>query len=103
MNHVMKWTLVSLMLVVSSSVFAQGSACRERDYWIEGLEEKYGEVVKHMGITGRGALVEFTVAPDGSWSMLVTLPGPNGLTCMTAEGTDWQDVPDVPIVKGTSA
>ena len=88
----MRWILVSLMLVVSSSAFAQGSSCKERSYWVEGLEEKYEEVVKHRGISGRGALVEFTVAPDGSWSMLVTLPGPNGLTCMTAEGENWRNV-----------
>ncbi len=96
----MKGVLVWVMLVVSSSALAGGGSCRERDYWIEGLERTRGEVVKHRAITGRGALVEFTVAPDGSWSMLVTLPGPNGLTCMTEEGTDWRDVPRI---EGTRA
>ena len=96
----MKGVLVGVVLVVSSSALAAEGSCRERDYWIEGLERTHEEVVKHMAITSRGALVEFTVAPDGSWSMLVTLPGPNGLTCMTAEGTDWRDLPEV---KGTSA
>ena len=94
----MRWILAVCVLVLSSSALAQGGACRERDYWIEGLEEKYGELVKHVAITGSGALVEFTVAPDGSWSMLVTFPGLD--TCMTAEGTDWQDVPRI---EGTSA
>jgi len=91
----MKWILAICVLVVGSSALAQGNACEERDHFIDGLEEKYGEVVKHWAITSRGALVEFTVAPDGSWSMLITLPGPNGLTCMTSEGTDWQDVPKI--------
>ncbi len=100
MNHVMKGILVWVMLVVSSSALAQGGACRDRDHLVKWLEEKHGEVVEHMAVTSRGALVEFTVAPDGRWSMLVTLPGPNGLTCMTAEGTDWQDASRI---EGTSA
>ncbi len=94
----MKWILVVCGMFVSSSALAVGGACGDRDYFLDSLEEKYEEVVRYRAITGSGALVEFTVAPDGGWSMLVTFP--NGTTCMTAEGTDWQDMSRT---KGTRA
>jgi hypothetical protein len=56
---------------------------------LKQLEEKFNEVVEHVAITGRGALAEWTVAPSGSWSMLVTIP--DGLTCIVASGSGWQD------------
>ncbi len=95
----MRWMLVGLLLVASSSVAAQGRNCGDREDMLRGLEKKYGEVVKHVAITGPGALAEWTVAPDGSWSMLVTIP--NGQTCMMAEGYGWEDKSKVNGIEGT--
>ena len=85
----MRWILVGLLLIASSSAAAQGSPCGDREDFLRRLEEKFNEVVEHVAITGRGALVEWTVAPSGSWSMLVTIPG--GLTCFVAVGQGWRD------------
>ncbi len=85
----MRWILVGLLLIASSSAAAQGSLCGDREDFLRQLEERFSEVVEHVAITGRGALVEWTVAPSGSWSMLVTIA--DGPTCIVASGHDWQD------------
>ena len=85
----MRWILVGLLLVASSSAVAQGRSCGDREYFLNQLEEKYDEVVEHVAIIGEGMLVEWTVSPSGSWSMLVTIP--NGETCMIAVGHSWED------------
>ena len=85
----MRWILGVWLLVNSSSAVAQGAMCGEHNKILRQLEEKYNEVVKHAAITGRGALVELTVAPNGSWSMLVTIP--DGPTCLVLSGDSWQD------------
>ena len=98
----MRWILGGLLgiliVFVSFGVAAQGSICGDREDFLRRLEEKFNEVVKHMAITGKGALVEWTVAPSGSWSMLVTIP--EGLTCFVAVGQGWRDKT---IVEGTKA
>ena len=85
----MRWILGIWLLVNSSSAVAQGAECGDNNKILRHLEEKYNEVVKHAAITGRGALAEWTVAPSGSWSMLVTIPG--GPTCLVSSGDSWQD------------
>ena len=89
----MRWVLSGLLgiliLFVSFDVTAQRSFCGDREEFLRRLEEKFSEVVEHMAITGRGALVEWTVAPSGSWSMLVTIA--DGPTCIVAIGQGWRD------------
>lgn len=89
----MRWILSGLLgvliVLVSFGVAAQESLCGDREYFLKQLEEKFSEVVEHVAITERGAFVEWTVAPSGSWSMLVTIG--DGPTCIIAGGDDWQD------------
>lgn len=91
----MRWILggmVGVLVVVGSATALAthgGEKCGEREAILEHLEGKYGEVVKHVAVTGKGALVEWMVAPGGSWSMLLTIPG--GATCLMSSGEGWQD------------
>ena len=85
----MRWILAICVLIVSSSVVAQGGLCGDREDFLKQLEEKFSEVIEHVAITSRGALAEWTVAPSGSWSMLVTTP--DGVTCIVASGDSWQN------------
>ena len=77
------------MLVASSSVLAQGAVCKERGELLRELEDKFGEVVEHSAVAKTGKLVEWTVAPDGSWSMLVT--SSDGRACLIWWGDGWRD------------
>ena len=85
----MRWILVGLLLIASSSTAAQGVLCGDRDEFLEKLENKYGEVIEVVAVTNRGAWVEWLVSPSGSWSMLVT--NPNELTCIVASGEGWKN------------
>lgn len=85
----MRWILGIWLLVNSSSVLAQGAVCNERGKLLRELESKFGEVVEHSAVADNGKFVEWTVAPDGGWSMLVTTP--NGRACMIWWGEGWRD------------
>lgn len=90
----MRWVLeigvAALVVVGSSTALAEHGfgKCGERKAVLEHLERKYDEVVKYAAVTGRGGFVEWTVAPEGNWSMLLTIPG--GMTCIMSGGEDWQ-------------
>ncbi len=94
----MRWILAVCVLVMSSSVAAQGTVCKERGEILRQLESKYGEVVEHSAVAKNGKLVEWTVAPDGGWSMLVTTF--DGRVCLIWHGDGWRDKKKV---KGTRA
>lgn len=91
----MQWAtrigIAILVVVWSSLVLAEHGfgKCGERKAVLEHLERKYKEVVKYAAITGKGGFVEWTIAPGGSWSMLLTIPG--GVTCLVSGGEEWQD------------
>ena len=85
----MRWILVVWLLVSSSGAFAQEVLCEERREVLRQLEEKYGEVVEHSAVAGNGKLVEWTVAPDGTWSMLVTTS--DGQACLVWHGDGWRN------------
>lgn len=92
---IVQWILgigVAVLVVVGDSAALAthgGGKCGERKAILEHLEWKYDEVVRYSAITGKGGLVEVAVGPEGSWSMLVTIPG--GTTCLMSSGEDWQD------------
>ena len=85
----MRWILGIWLLVNSSSAVAQETLCGERGEILRGLENKYGEVVEHSAVANNGTFVEWTVAPDGGWSMLVTTS--DGKTCLVWWGDGWSD------------
>jgi len=66
---------------------AQDVPCGNRDAILAALERTWDEVPLVRGVTSSGGLYELTVAPEGSWTVLVTL---NGVTCilMTGEGME---------------
>ncbi len=66
------------MLVGSGGVLA-GQACGEREAVITHLEKKYKEVVRSVGITSKGELIEVTVAPDGP-------------ACLIGSGENWRSI-----------
>ena len=65
-------------------------ACDKRDSIVAALGEKYGETRRGGGLTAPTAIVEIWASDEtGTWTIITT--NPQGLTCIMAVGTDWQN------------
>lgn len=80
--------LAAIAAVPVVSQAAAQSACGERTAVLADLQKRYSEQRGAAGITQSGGLLEVTVAPSGSWTILLTLPGEPA--CVVAAGQDWQ-------------
>lgn len=64
------------------------SVCGERDEIVKALKRGHHERKTAAGLSGSGGLVELFTATDGSWTLLLTIPG--GPTCLLGSGEDWE-------------
>lgn len=66
--------------------------CGEYERLRTALTDSYGESVSGRGLQSETRMIELWRSPQsGSWTVLMILP--NGMTCVVASGTDWQDEP----------
>jgi hypothetical protein len=72
----------------TSSAEAATKLCGDRGQILKRLEQKHEEVVKSLGLSADGGVIEVTVSPKGGWTMLVTYP--KKPTCILAVGEAWQ-------------
>lgn len=79
------------ILCFAGAAVAQQTVCGERDRILKVLEKEYGETLAGTGVLPNGTMLELHTSPDGSFTVLVTLP--NGPTCIRADGTGWRDAP----------
>lgn len=88
-------TSALFFLLFSGSIALALPACDpSRDAVLKSLHKKYGESVTDRGITAAGAMLEVLTDPvDGSWSIIVTIPG--GETCLVGVGDGWRNVTEV--------
>lgn len=70
---------------------AQSPQCGARDAMFERLSDKYGEQPVSIGVTATGSLLEVLASPEGSWTIVVTVP--NGPTCLVSSGDGWHNAP----------
>lgn len=64
--------------------------CGQYERLRDALADGYGESVAGRGLQSETRLIELWRSPKtGSWTVLMILP--NGMTCVVASGTDWQD------------
>jgi len=70
----------------------QASPCADQDRVVEILTgQKFKERVVGMGLAAGGTKVAELYSNDkGDWTLVLTLP--EGLSCMIASGTKWQEV-----------
>jgi len=66
----------------------QGMVCALRASVLAGMAKKYSEVPSGIGLAANGSVVEHLLAPDGSWTIIMTMPG--RLTCIVATGDRWE-------------
>ncbi|MFM9841995.1 MAG: hypothetical protein ACKVOI_03400 [Dongiaceae bacterium] len=69
--------------------FAQ-AACGGHADILKHLAERYGELPHAVAFTDQGGLVEVAVSPQGSWTIIVTVPGRP--SCIVATGKEWETV-----------
>jgi len=80
-------------VLISAAAGAEG-VCGSRQAALDYLLSRYREVPRAMGLAADGRLVELLVAPNGSWTLLVSRA--DGLACVVATGEAWEQVPAPP-------
>lgn len=67
------------------------SQCAAREAVLDRLSSKYGEQPVSIGVTATGSLLEVLASPEGTWTIIVTVPG--GPTCLVSSGDGWHNAP----------
>ena len=89
MKFLFALALVSACMIDTAS--AQ-TACGERDDFVKQIAEGWHEARVAAAVTRRGALLEVFASKEGTWSILMTLPGDK--TCIVEAGDQgWQIEP----------
>lgn len=83
---------LTLTAVIATPAAAQqGPQCAARDAVLERLSSTYHEEPVSLGITATGSLLEVLASPEGSWTIIITVPG--GPTCLVSSGEGWRGAP----------
>lgn len=85
----------ALLAAGSAAVFAAPAAaqmgdCAPRDMILDKLQNAFAEKTVNVGVTAKGELLEILVAPSGTWTVLISVPG--GPTCVAAHGDGWRSL-----------
>lgn len=67
------------------------SQCGAREAVLDRLSSKYDEEPVSIGVTANGSLLEVLASPEGTWTIIVTVP--NGPTCLVSSGDGWHNAP----------
>ena len=99
MRNLMK--SIATVLVIASvtfigTTFGSGSAqaqrfCGPHEKIVKQLESGYQEARRGYGLAVNGTLVELFVSEEkGTWTFMYTRP--DGITCLMANGGDWENM-----------
>jgi hypothetical protein len=83
--------LAAISLVSIAGKAEAAPQCGNHDKIIEVLGNKFKETRRVMGVVNAKAVMEIFMSPQGTWTILIT--DTSGLSCITASGEEWQDVP----------
>lgn len=75
---------------LAEPILAEGVACGDRDKLLARLGKDYSEQPVATGVAKDGSRFEILASATGSFTVLLTRP--NGLTCLVAEGQNWQSI-----------
>jgi hypothetical protein len=88
----MKKLIAALALAATLFVTpAQAQNCGPTEDVKEQLKEKFGETSQAVGTLGTGAILEILTSDNGNFTVLIHLP--DGISCLAAEGEDYQQKP----------
>jgi hypothetical protein len=97
--QVMRKIMSSLALVAAVAAVAlgslpaaaQGTQCAARAAILDRLSVGFAEQPVSIGVTSTGSLLEVLASAEGTWTIIVTLPG--GPTCLVSSGEGWHNAP----------
>lgn len=79
-------------IIDANATHALGVLCKDRVEIVKDLKKLYKEIPVAQGIAANGSFFEIFATREGNtWTMVATQSG--GLTCVLANGTDWEVVP----------
>lgn len=79
------------LLTLSLPAAAQSPQCAAREAVLDRLSDHYHEQPVSIGVTATGSLLEVLASPEGSWTIIITVPG--GPTCLVSSGEGWRGAP----------
>ena len=83
---------IALLLLLVMCGVAQAQSvpviCQPHDVIVTKLEKEYGEVQVAIGSAG-SSLFEIYASAEGSFTVLLTRPDMNGISCIQGAGTDF--------------
>lgn len=82
---------LSLPPVAAHAQGPSGIPCAPRGTVTTQLHELYGERRIGYGLAANGSVVELFASPDGSFTLVATLP--HGESCLVASGRSWEPPP----------
>jgi hypothetical protein len=83
--------LAAISLVGIAGKAEAAPQCGNHDKIVEVLGDKFKETRRVMGVVNSTAVMEIFMSPQGTWTIVIT--DTSGLSCITASGEEWQDVP----------
>jgi len=81
---------VGLAAILTAPAAAQTGDCAPRDSILGKLQHAFNEKTVNVGVTAKGERLEVLVAPSGSWTVLISIPG--GPTCVASHGDGWRAI-----------
>ncbi|MGF1629229.1 MAG: hypothetical protein ACFCUT_07140 [Kiloniellaceae bacterium] len=83
--------VTAILAVSGQPAAAQTHQCAAREAMLTRLADHYHEEPVSIGITATGSLLEVLASPEGSWTIIITVPG--GPTCLVSSGEGWRGAP----------
>jgi len=80
--------LIFIFMVTAVQAQPIPTVCQPHGSVKEKLEREYGEVLVAMGLAG-SALFEVYASAKGTFTVMLTRPDMNGLSCVQGAGTDF--------------
>lgn len=77
-------TLACILFATSAS-----AQCGDHDEMVKRLANKFDEHPVAVGIDSKGLLVEVFASESGSYTVLMTAPPPNKVSCIPSHGEGW--------------
>ena len=83
--------LAAISLVSIAGIAEAAPQCGNHDKIVDVLGDKFKESRRVMGVVNSTAVMEIFKSKQGTWTIVIT--DTNGMSCITAAGEEWQDVP----------
>ncbi|HEX7108571.1 MAG TPA: hypothetical protein VF224_04960 [Aestuariivirga sp.] len=83
--------LAAISLTSIAGIAEAAPQCSSHDKIANALGNKFKETRRVMGVVNSKAVMEIFMSPQGTWTMVIT--DTSGISCITASGEEWQDVP----------